>query len=103
MAMGVQHATPTPTRPHAQWQPITRPIAVWRVARPCTPRTISVNGDDFGAGKTMPYPNGTLSHTKACWARARRGHRGGRGHLSSEPGQAQAPANRVRVSRPLVQ
>ena len=27
-------------------------------------RTISVNGDDFGAGKTMPYPNGTLSHVK---------------------------------------
>ena len=29
-----------------------------------TNRTISVNGDDFGAGKTMPYPNGTLSHAK---------------------------------------
>jgi len=27
-----------------------------------TNRTISVNGDDFGAGKTMPFPNGSLSH-----------------------------------------
>ena len=26
-----------------------------------THRTISVNGDDFGAGKTMPFENGTLS------------------------------------------
>lgn len=25
-------------------------------------RTIAVNGDDFGAGKTLPFPNGTLSH-----------------------------------------
>eukprot|EP01047_Picozoa_sp_COSAG01_P022303 COSAG01_NODE_1319_length_10746_cov_23.542125_10_plen_370_part_00 len=27
-----------------------------------THRTISINGDDFGAGKTMPYANGSLSH-----------------------------------------